>query len=85
MVVCAADGPSRLWRCVVRYVDQVWTDSSEVLVSVSMSELGTLMQALNVAALAQRAEGFERMAEFLWDLSDRIADVEVAAEADLAS
>lgn len=69
----------------MEYMNQVWTDSKDVLVRLSLDDLGLLMNALNVAALEQRDRGFERAAGILWDLSDRIADVEMQAEADLAS
>ena len=69
----------------MQYMDQVWTDSNEVLVRVSMSDLDVLMGALNEVALRERGEGNVALARMLWDLSDRIADVEVAAGLDVVS
>jgi hypothetical protein len=69
----------------MEYMDQVWTDSRDVLVRVSMSDLAVLMGTLNEVALREREEGNVVVADMLWDMSDRIADVELAAEADLAS
>lgn len=71
--------------CVMRYMDQVWTDSRDVLVRVSMCDLAVLMGTLNEVALREREEGNVLLADMLWDLSDEIADVEVSAEADLSS
>lgn len=69
----------------MRYMDQVWTDTNEVLVSVSMGDLGVLMRALNEVALRECEEGNGGVAYRLWDLSDRIADVEGQAQLDLVS
>lgn len=57
----ATDGPSRLWRCVVRYMDQVRVDgfgSGEVLMEVSMADLVALRRLLDrLLAMAEEGEG----------------------------
>lgn len=68
------------WWCVMRYVGM---DSGDVVVRVSLDDLGLLMGALTSSAIYQREVGMVRIAEDLWGLSDQIADVVEARKVDL--